>query len=73
MQSVKESSAAIALSPPSHERVCETRAIWDISGFADCLTQYPGNCPYAVLFGRGCLCFSPNWPDFEVYQKRYRS
>lgn len=73
MQPVKESSAAISRSPASHERNCETRAIWDISEFADCLTQYPGNCPYAVAFGLGCLCFNPNWPDFEVYQKRFRS
>ena len=73
MQPSSESRAAIPQSPQSLERNCETRAIWDISGFADCLTQYPGDCPYAVSFGFGCLCFNPNWPDFEVYQKRFRS
>jgi hypothetical protein len=73
MQPVRESNAAIPQSPLSHERHCETRAIWDISGFADCLTQYPGNCPHAVAFGFGCLCFNPSWQDFEVYQKRFRS
>jgi hypothetical protein len=73
VEPLRESGAAIPPSPPSIERNCETRAIWGISGFADCLTQHPGNCPYTVAFGFGCLCFNPNWSDFEVYQKRFRS
>ena len=53
-------------------RICETRAISGTTQFADCQTKSPGDCRYAVSFGRGQLCFNPNWKDFEVYQKNSR-
>jgi len=69
MSSDKQPASA-ALAPPSG-RICETRAISDIAGFADCLTKCRGDCGYAVPFGSGLLCFNPKWRQFEIDRKKF--
>jgi hypothetical protein len=44
--------------------VCRTRAIKPLGSVAECLVDYPGSCPYAMLAGGIRFCTHRDWMHF---------
>jgi hypothetical protein len=38
-------------------------------GYADCLVDKPGDCPYALSFGHGCFCLNPEREEIVARTK----